>query len=336
MTRALRSVTEACLLGMLRMAAVVVRALPPGAILPLGRAIGWLLFAFDARGRRVGRQNLGVAFGASLSASAKRRLLVGSFAHLACGLLVVVHASPFTPRRVRRWIDVPPEVDRWLRHAAMTSDGGVLVSAHFGSWELLLGLPVLFAGIARLAFLVQPTGLAVLDRFLTTLREGAGATSIPRRGGARALMRHVAGGGVAALLADRNVRPTEGGVWAPFLGLDAATATLPARLARRRPGRVFVVPVFCVPAPGGRYRLEADENLVADLDPEDAVAFDRAFATRWNRLLEGRVRRMPDAWNWTFMRFKSRPRLELGGYPPYSGWRGPDPWAQSPLARARE
>ena len=275
-----------------------------------------------------------VAFGDGRTPAEKRRLLRRSYEHLVRGLLVGLHATPFRPERVARWVDVPAEVHAHSRQLIDSARRGVIVSGHYGSWEVLLGLPVLVPTLPSLSFLIQPLGHPAVDRFFEELRTSGDAQSVARRGGARQLTRHLAAGGVAGILADRNVRTTEGGVWAPFLGLQAATATLPARLARRFD--VPVVPVFCVPTPSGRYRLEVGTDLTEGLDPDAPAAFDRAFAERWNRVLERRIREQPEAWNWTFMRFKSRPDRELGPYPPYSGWRGPDPWADSTLARQRQ
>lgn len=321
-------------LAALRSLATIVRALPPRAIVALGRGLGVLSSVVDRRGRRVGLQNLDVAFGERLTPAEKQRLLRHAYEHLVRGLLVGLHASPFGPERVRRWIDVPADVERRVAELVAAEHRGVVISGHFGSWELLLGLPALLPVLPPVSFLIQPLGNRAVDRFFEELRTSAHTQSTPRRGGARFLIRHIEGGGVAGVLADRNVRPTEGGVWAPLFGLPAATATLPARLARRLD--VPVIPVFCTPVDHGRYRLDVGCDLAEGLPRDDPDAHDHAFAVRWNQVLESRIRAQPEAWNWTFMRFKSRPERELGRYPPYSGWRGPDPWTDSPLARPRQ
>jgi KDO2-lipid IV(A) lauroyltransferase len=165
-------------------------------------------------------------------------------------------------------------------------------------------------------FLFEPNNTPGLDAFLDWLRGSSSGASASRKGGALALSHHVKRGGIAGLLVDRNTRRRLGGIWAPFFGLDACTTPLPAQLARRH--GVPIVPLFCLPVGGGRYRIELGPQVDADLHDgpfdEDVLELTR----RINVLVEERIRRQPEAWNWTLKRFKSRPTRERGRYPPYS------------------
>jgi KDO2-lipid IV(A) lauroyltransferase len=235
----------------------------------------------------------------------------------------MIHVSPMTPRRLARWVEVPPGMREALLESSRGARiGGVIVSGHLGNWELLLGANALFPGLPRIRYLAEDIAHPVFDRFLNGLRGSGGSDPARRKGGARSMQQHVAAGGAAGLLADRNVVRRLGGIWAPFLGLPARTTPLPAWLALRNDCHVRLI--TCLPGPDGRATLDVGPNL-AEVprtgDPERDIA---AITGRVNAALEAVIRRHPEAWNWTLKRFKSRPERELGPYPPYSLW-DPDP-----------
>ena len=294
------------------------RALPEAWIDPVSSVFGLLLFLYDRRGRRVGKQNLDVILGEAYTAREKRRILRASFRGTVRSMVVLLHAAPLTPDRFRRWVDVPVEVEERIREVGQRVNGAVIVSAHVGNWEMLLGLAHLFTDVMPVMFLVEASFHPALNRFLEDIRGTGSGASASREGGAQSLDRHIRKGGAAGVVVDRNVRQSKGGIWAPFCGLSSLTTPLPALLARKH--GVPVVPMFCVPIERGRYRIEVGPECGEDVRTGDLEADLLEITTRINRLVEVEIRKRPAAWNWTLKRFKSRPTKEQGAYPPYSRW----------------
>jgi len=307
---------EALLFRTLVGANQVLAALPSRWVLRAADLVGDLVHWLDPRGRRVGRENLRVVFGDALTGAERRRILRASLRGTARSVAVLLHAAPLTPERFRRWVDVPATVEQTLRQAAVSAKGAVAVSGHLGSWELLLGMAGLLKDTMPTRFLVEPTVHPAVDRFLDHLRGTGGGKSALRKGGAIAMASHVRQGGVAALLVDRNARRNQGGIWVPFFGLRAASTPLPALLARRHD--VPIVPLFCLPLPGGRYRIHLGPEPSMEVRSGDLEADVHEITLRIHRQLEGVIRASPEAWNWTLKRWKSRPTPERGDYPPYS------------------
>lgn len=301
----------------------VVRAVPTRWVHNAADVLGTLWGTFDGRGRQTGRQNLDVAFRDGRSDAEKEAILTASYRSMARSMLMLLHASPMTARRTARWVDVPSDVPELIRRSTASGRGGVLVSGHVGNWELLLGLKNAIPELPELMFLAEELRIPAIDRILAELRGSGGGQTAMRRGGARALHRHVERGGAGALLADRNARSIQGGIWAPFFGLRARSTPLPGWIAHRH--RVPVHPVFCLPIEGGRYRLWVGPNLAEGVEAEDEEAYVREITRRVNEVLERVIRARPELWNWTLKRFKSRPDRELGPYPAYSMW-DPDDW----------
>lgn len=296
----------------------VVAALPSRWILAASDAVGNALSVLDRRGRRVAHANLDVVFGDTKSRREKQRIHRRSYRGIVRGLFLLLHLQPLTPERFGRWVDLPED----LRTAELTQElrkrGGVLVSAHIGNYELLLGLRVLFQDFPPTVFLAEMIPHGAINDVLKRLRSHGDIVSAFRKGGARAVISAVAQGGTGAILMDRNVRRNIGGIYAPFMGLEARTSPLAAYIALRH--KVPVYPLFCLPIENGRYKLWIGPDLAADLTTTDPFDQRREILTRINAVFEEIIRARPELWNWTLKRWKSRPTEELGDYPPYSLW----------------
>lgn len=300
----------------------VVAALPSRWILTVADTLGNALSVLDRRGRRVAHANLKVVFGDTLDRTARQRIHRRSYRQLVRGMLLLLHLQPMTPKRFARWVEIPEDLrDAW-QTKLLREKGGVLVSGHIGNWELLLGMRVLFEDFPPTVFLAEQIPHGAINDVLKKLRSHGSVQTAFRKGGARAVISVVAQGGTGAILIDRNVRRQLGGVYAPFMGLDARTSPLAAYIALRHDVPVF--PVFCLPAENNRYRLWIGPNLVEDLPPGEMDARKLELLTRINAVFEDVIRAKPELWNWTLKRWKSRPHVELEGYPSYS-LHDPDP-----------
>lgn len=175
--------------------------------------------------------------------------------------------------------------------------GVILLSAHWGSWEVaaLAAMTV----VPRMRAVARALDNELLERDLQRLREKMGAEIIDRRRAARALLRGIADNGVVAMIPDQAVQAREG-ILVPFLGHPAWTTPAPAKLALR--AGAAIVFAFCIPD-GLRYRLEFQETIRTDLltDKErDPVALTR----RINEVFAQRIDARPELWLWMHDRWK--------------------------------
>jgi lauroyl/myristoyl acyltransferase len=281
----------------------------------LGDVLGTLVWLFDLRGRAVGRQNLDAVYGADKTPGEKRAILRASYRNAVRTELLLFHCQPFRRARFERFVRVDP--DDLARYRAYAESGRqvVLVSAHFAAWELLaLGRPAFdFAPAA--AYLVESSGSREVDLVLERLRDAGGGSSALRKRGAMALRQAMAQGKSAGLLMDRNLWGGLGGVYAPFLGLEARTTPLGAVLARRFSAALSVI--LLLPEGPLRWRLWIGPDVMPapSADPEADV---RSALARANAMLSEVILRHPGLWLWMLKRFKARPTAERGRYPPYS------------------
>ena len=127
--------------------------------------------------------------------------------------------------------------------------GVILASAHLGSPEYLFR-SARFLGL-EMAVLTEPLSPPRLHDLVHEVRAAPGARFIPAdRAGLRETLRQLRGGGVVAVMADRDIQG--GGRPTPFFGERAALPAGPVELALRT--GATVVPAFGVRVGGGRYR----------------------------------------------------------------------------------
>lgn len=281
----------------------------------LARVLGALAWLIDRRGREVARQNVAAALGSTHGPRERARIVRASYANAVLAELMLFHMQPFSPSRYRRLVSMAPQDEARYRAYAASGKPVVLVSAHLGSWEMLVLGRSAWTFAPPFAYLVEGTGSPELDATLERLRNAGSRGSAQRKRGAMALKHALAQGKSVSLLMDRNLRGSQGGRYATFLGLPARTTPLGAVLAR-----AYGVPlsvVLLLPERPLRWRLWISEDLMPapgpDEDADVQVAMQRA-----NDLISQAIRAHPEAYLWNLKRFKGRPCVEAAGYPAYS------------------
>jgi len=191
----------------------------------------------------------------------------------------------------------PPENQHILEEARALGKGVVLISAHYGGWELG-GLAVM-AVVEDVRTVVRPLDNEYLNRDLARTRKRTGVEVIDRRRAARPLMKGLAENAVVVLLPDQAVQPREG-VLVPFMGRPAWTTDAPAKMAVRQGSPIVFV--FCIPD-GLRHRLVFEEPIRVDRlteEERDPVA----LTAKINEVISRRIAARPELWLWMHDRWK--------------------------------
>lgn len=298
--RAWRSFVGWVALGALYPVGLLLAWLPMRAGLWAGRRMGDLAWALLRRRRSLALENLTRVFGREHSGAELARLGRRSFQHLGMNL---VEACVFFFR--------PPSVllsrvelrgTERLSAAAAQGRGILLLTAHFGNWELLAASHALYG--RPLSVVMRPLDAPLVDRLVARFRQKSGAELIAKRRGLRDVLEALRRGRMVGVLLDQNASRSEG-VFAPFFGIPASTSKGLAVISLRT--RAPVVPVFIRRGPGGRHSVEVDPPVALPEDG-DVVAYTAAF----NRAIETAIRRSPEQWLWLHNRWKTRPVPEAG------------------------
>ncbi len=187
-------------------------------------------------------------------------------------------------------IQVPPEAVDALRAPLQVGRGALVLTAHFGNWELL-GAAVARAGLEIHSVAAQMGG-GPLHRWLARARAAAGLTLHPPGGGARSAVERLQGGGLLAIFFDLATRERARDL--PFFGRPTAFS----RTSERLHAATGAVPLLVLPVrEGNGYRVTA-EPLTSDDPLAEAVA-----------RLEAAVHAAPAEWVWLVDRWPGRGKV---------------------------
>lgn len=247
------------------------------------------------RGRhRLALRNLRATF-PERSDAELRAILSECWRHFGRQLLVYVRMQNMTVEEVLTRCEI---VNREVFDEAVAAGQGVIIiSAHYGSWEV--GGLVVTSVAKHVRTVTRRLDNEYLERDLARIRASTGAEVIDRRHAARPLLKALEENAVVVMLPDQAVLPREG-VLAPFVGRPAWTTPAPAKLAVRRGSTIVFA--FCIPHET-RHRLEFEEPIRVDRLTEqerDPVA----LTTRINDVISRRIATRPDLWLWMHDRWK--------------------------------
>ena len=280
-----------------------VSALPERAADAFGRRMGLAVHRLGIR-RKVVESNLRLAFpeaGDEWIARTTR----ATYAHLGREAASMLRLSKLSPQAV---VDrtIPVGWDE-LQNALSAGRGVMLVTGHFGNWEIAAAT-VAARGIP-IAAIVRRQGNKLVDARLDQLRRNLGVETISQREAPTRVPRILRKNGVVGIVGDQDAR--RAGVFVPFFGRPASTHRGPALFALKLGAAVFACTARRLPGGEVRYEVAGTEVPVprtGDLEA-DVATLTAELAAR----LEAAVRAAPEQYFWFHRRWKTSPQAEPEG-----------------------
>ena len=268
--------------------------------LPLARGLGIGLAAVAyhclPRVKRVGRANLELAYGDTLTGAEKRRILRESVRNL--GLV----AAEFSHLPGMLAHGIPPRIQVKGLDLVDSARGAILMGAHHGNWELMLPLTGRLG--LKVAAVVRDFDDPRMNTLVSQVRSVPGVTLISKKKAMASLLSEIRSGSSIGLLADQN--PRENAAPVTFFGRQTWASIDPALLAMRAGAPVH--PVAVTRIDHSRYVLEffpalelvRSGNFIQDLQEN---------TQRCQDAIETLVRACPGQWLWLHRRWKPRAHL---------------------------
>jgi len=264
----------------------------------VGAGLGRFAFRWWPIRKRVVLDNLTAAFGHEKTAGEIEDLARRFYEHLGATLLEFSGLDRLGPGGLDRWAEI--EGREHLDAVVAEGRGALLVSGHYGNWELM-GAAVAAQG-PPLRFLVKTQANRAVDRLQNTIRRRAGIGIIRTDASLREMVRTLREGGFIGLLGDQDAGG--GGLFLEFLGRPASVFRGTAQLAYRL--RCPILMGFALREADGRHRVLLTPPLSADpaWDEETAV---RELTRIHTQRLEAMIRRRPELYFWVHRRWKTQP-----------------------------
>ncbi len=272
-------------------------ALPRKIALSFGAFLGLVAYRLAANQRTLAEKHINLSLELSDGRSVKR-LVRRCFQNLGKNLTEFIR-FPHTSSEKNREI-VTFEGKLHIDRALAQGKGAIILTGHFGNWELLA------ASVAEQVGPVTPIARRLRSRRLDTLvrgwREAAGYSTIDRDNTPRDILRCLKRNEMIGVLAD--VDTSVDGVFVDFFGRSAYTPYSPVAMALKT--GAAILPTFIIRQPDDSHRVIVEPPL--DLKRTGDRQQDFLINTQmFTEIIESYVRRYPEQWIWMHERWKKQP-----------------------------
>ncbi|HLH77953.1 MAG TPA: lysophospholipid acyltransferase family protein [Candidatus Binataceae bacterium] len=287
-------------------ARATLQRLPLARAVWLGTKIGTLAAAADRFNRPIAMRNLAIAF-PDYDRARHREILAAMYRNWGRMAAEWCHLPKLGPDQLKYLVSYDG-VENWRAGEALSAGrGGLLVTAHFGNWELMAHAHALNGH--PIAIVYRPLRNRLIDRLVSEQRARVGNQIIARKGAGRDVVLRLQRNQHVVIPIDLDVRR---GVFVNFFGCLASTTDAPARLALV--SGAPVAPVFIVREDQSLRHRIVIRPVIEVLPGPDRLQTIRDYTQRFSAEVEAMIRRYPDHWNWIHRRWKTRPAGEKRFY----------------------
>jgi KDO2-lipid IV(A) lauroyltransferase len=281
--------------SLLALVAFFLRKLPLSLALSLGALLGALWWWFVPIRKKLVISQLTQAF-PDRSPEEIRDIARKVGASLGMNLVEFLRLDPRKPASILRQID--KENFHLFEEAAAKRKGVLVLTAHFGNWDLLVCSQSLDGHpIHIVSKQIKPEGL---NRFWMESREACGVRILPDRGVRGQLLAALKDGGIVGFVLDQHA-PTRLAVRTRFFDREVATSRGFAELALD--SGAPIVPAFLVRNKQGRHTLHIlpPVEVPGGLEREQAIA---RISQDCTTIIEQMISAHPEQWLWLHRRWK--------------------------------
>lgn len=278
-----------------RCAALVLQRLPFRAVGTVGGFLGEFVFSVLRYRQDVTMTNLRKAF-PEKHESELRTIARNSFRNVGISLCEFMCFPKLNIEAMKSLCTM--DNSEVLMRAIAKGHGVIVLTAHFGNWELVGPAVLTHAGVPML-MIVKTQSNPIVDKVINSWRSKLGNTVIPMESSLREVVRALQDGGILGIAADQT-SPSDS-VLIKFFGRNVPTFEGPARFSLM--SGAPIVGVFVIRQHDGSYLVHVEEVASNDIQGsrEEQVS---VLTERHVRMTESVIRNHPDQWMWMHKRWK--------------------------------
>jgi KDO2-lipid IV(A) lauroyltransferase len=277
---------------------IIFHFIPIKANLWVGRSIGTIAFAFNKKRRLIAYANLKAAFAKDKSPEELRAITRDVYVNLVQTFSEIASLTKLNKDYVDRYVEVV-NMER-IEDAAKSGRGTMLLTAHFGDWELsslvsaLKGFPI--------TVLAREQKMKRLNELLNALRESKGCKVVRKGMSTKNILRELYRKNMVGILSDQDAGKK--GTFVNFFGRPTSAHIGPFEIAKRTDS--IILPNFIVRVNGPFHKLYLEEYIDVRRSEGRGGLIDSL--QRYMSLLEKYIRKYPAQWLWLHKRWKSTPK----------------------------
>jgi len=276
----------------------LVKNTPDFILNPFLNSLSFLAYLIDKRHKKIAKVNLDFAFGDELSEERKKEIIKRCYKNLVYNLADFVKNQGISKEKLKEKVKI--ENENYLRDALKEGKKVILITAHYGNWELAaLTTGALFGPLTIVGRkLDSPT----MNRILRKNREQFDIEALDKRGAMKGLIRALKEGRMVGLLVDQNTAEDEG-ILVDFFGKKARHTPSAALLARKFDA--LIVPLFVKTDDFKNFTLTFHPPIKT---PKTKDQKNDIFVSTQKQaeVTEKAIREKPEEWFWFHRRWKNR------------------------------
>jgi KDO2-lipid IV(A) lauroyltransferase len=264
-----------------------------------GKLLGFVIFIISKKRRDITYSNIKAAF-PEKKEEELRRISFKSFLNLGITFAELFALKGLSEKELDDYISFSGMDE--IKEVFARQKGIILLSAHFGNWELMAYSFGIVSNIPT-TIIVKPQKNKFADKYLNDIRTHHGNKIVSMHRSAFEIVKKVRSKEAVALLADQAAQKGKD-IFVEFFGRKASTYEAPAQLALKF--RVPIIIGFSIRQPDGRYIVETRELKFEHIeDNEPGIA---ELTKLHVKLLEDYIRKYPEQWVWQHRRWKHTPQ----------------------------
>lgn len=217
------------------------------------------------------------------------------YKQFVCTVVEIIFVSKMTDEQIKDSVNF--QNIYLIEQSLKKGKGGVIMSAHFGNWEMLA---LSFGKRYPLSVIVAKQENPYFDNIINNIRSKRGYKTIYKENAPIGVLRALKRNEFVAILADQHAG--DQGVYTPFFYREVSTPKGPAVFALRAKCPLYTG--FCARQPDGRYLVTFEEIPLPDTgDDEKNIEI---IMTEYNKILQKHVEENPSFWFWFHRRWKSQ------------------------------
>jgi len=245
--------------------------------------------------------NLKAAFSKEKSPRELRAITKKVYVNLIQSFAEILSLTKVNKEYVNKYVEVVNM--RRIENASKSGRGTLLLTAHFGDWELsslvsaMKGFPI--------TVLAREQKMKKLNELLNRLRETKGCKVVRKGISTKLIFKELYKKSMVGMLSDQDAGKS--GTFVNFFGRPTSVHTGPFEIAKHTDS--IILPNFIVREHGPFHKLYLEDYIEmrdakTELDIKDGLQ-------RYMSLLEKYIRQYPDQWLWLHKRWKSTPKRSI-------------------------
>jgi KDO2-lipid IV(A) lauroyltransferase len=264
----------------------------------MGSWLGGLYYYLDRSRKQIGLNNLKIAFGENRTDTELQAILKSVYRNMGSSLFEFAALPRLNREKTERFVRF--QGLEKLEAARKAGRGVILITAHFGNWELYIQR--LAVSGYPLHIIVRQANVRMLHNFMTRCRETHGNRMIIRDHAAREILNILKQGKILGVMGDQR-GSTSRGLMIDFFGRPAPTNPTPAKIMLKTGAAVLTT--FGVRNPDQTHTVYINDPMEI-CRTEDMERDVFTITQNYMKDIEDMIRQYPDQWLWMHRRWMRR------------------------------